>query len=150
MIRATVSSQSIFGCNEYNQSDFGVNHLVMSMCRVFSFVVRRGCFLRPVRSLTIFYTVHTLDEIPLGINLFTYTNFMFTQARKTLSTVDSRTWKEEMAEGKRGKGGGRKTSFLPYRKRHHPLLVFIKQVALQGQNWLPQSIIGMLQIVVGH
>ena len=21
-----------FGCKEYNQSDFGVNHLVMSMC----------------------------------------------------------------------------------------------------------------------
>ena len=81
---------------------------------------------------------------------FVYIHSMFTQARKTLSTVDSRTWREEMAEGKRGKAGGRKTSFLPYRKRYHPLLFFIKQVALQGQNWLPQSIIGMLQIVVGH
>ena len=29
----------------YNQSDFGVDHLVMSMCRVFSCVVRRGCLL---------------------------------------------------------------------------------------------------------
>jgi len=27
---------------EYNQSDFGVDHLVMSMCRVFSCVVERG------------------------------------------------------------------------------------------------------------
>ena len=25
---------SIFGCKEYSQSDFGVDHLVMSMCRV--------------------------------------------------------------------------------------------------------------------
>ena len=25
-----------FGCKEYNQSDFGVDHLVMSMFRVFS------------------------------------------------------------------------------------------------------------------
>ena len=31
-----------FGCKEYNQSDFGVDHLVISMCRVFSCVVGRG------------------------------------------------------------------------------------------------------------
>ena len=35
----------------YNQSDFGVDHLVMSMCRVFSCVVGRGCLLWPVHSL---------------------------------------------------------------------------------------------------
>ena len=34
-----------FGCKEYNQSDFGVDHLVMSMCRVFSCVVGRECLL---------------------------------------------------------------------------------------------------------
>ena len=60
MIWATVSSQSCFcwlykqstfGCKEYNQSDFGIDHLVMSMCRVFSCVVGRGCLLWPVRSL---------------------------------------------------------------------------------------------------
>ena len=34
-----------FGCKEYNQSDFGLDHLVMSMCRVFSCVVGRGCLL---------------------------------------------------------------------------------------------------------
>ena len=28
----TVQNFSIFGCKEYNQSDFGVDHLVMSMC----------------------------------------------------------------------------------------------------------------------
>jgi len=28
----TVQSFSIFGCKKYNQSDFGVDHLVMSMC----------------------------------------------------------------------------------------------------------------------
>ena len=32
----TVWSFSVFGCKEYNQSDFSVGHLVMSMCRVFS------------------------------------------------------------------------------------------------------------------
>ena len=33
-----------FGCKEYNQSDFGVDHLVMSMCRVFSCVVGKMVF----------------------------------------------------------------------------------------------------------
>ena len=47
----TVSSFSIFGYKEYNQSDFGVDHLVTSMCRVFSCVVGRGCLLWPVLSL---------------------------------------------------------------------------------------------------
>lgn len=46
--------------------------------------------------------------------------------------------------------GKKEASFLPYRKSHHPLLFFIKQVALQGPNWLPQSITGVLQTVVGH
>ena len=41
----------MFGCKEYNQSDFGIDHLVMSMCRVFSCVVGRGNLLWPVRSL---------------------------------------------------------------------------------------------------
>ena len=40
----------IFGCREYNQSDFGVDHLVMSMCRVFPCVFGRGCLLWPVHS----------------------------------------------------------------------------------------------------
>jgi len=42
---------SIFGCREYNQYDFSIDHLVMSMCRVVSFVVGRGCLLWPVYSL---------------------------------------------------------------------------------------------------
>ena len=38
-------------CKEYNQSDFDIDHLVISMCIVFSYVVGRGWFLWPVRSL---------------------------------------------------------------------------------------------------
>ena len=34
-----------------NQTDFSIDHLVMSMCRVVSCVVGRGCLLWPVRSL---------------------------------------------------------------------------------------------------
>ena len=47
----TLWSFSIFGCKEYNQSDFGVDHLVMSMCRVVSCGVGRGCVLWPEYSL---------------------------------------------------------------------------------------------------
>ena len=42
---------SILGCKEYNQPDFGVDHLMMFMCRVFSCVVGRGWLLSPVGSL---------------------------------------------------------------------------------------------------
>ena len=45
------ASFSIFGCKGYNQSDFCVDHLVMSMCQIFSCVVGRGCLLWPVHSL---------------------------------------------------------------------------------------------------
>ena len=38
-------------CKEYNQSDFSIDHLVMSMCRVFSCVFGRGYLLWPVCSL---------------------------------------------------------------------------------------------------
>ena len=34
--------QTFSGCKEYNQSDFSVDHLVMSICRVFSCVVEQG------------------------------------------------------------------------------------------------------------
>ena len=47
----TLWSFSNFGCKECNQSDFSVDHLMMSTCRVFSCVVRRGCLLWPVCSL---------------------------------------------------------------------------------------------------
>ena len=43
----------IFGCKEYDQSDFSVGHMVMSTCRVFSWVVGRGCLL---------WLVHSLDK----------------------------------------------------------------------------------------
>ena len=41
----TVYSFSIFGTKEYHQSDFNIDHLVMSMCIVVSCVVGRGCLL---------------------------------------------------------------------------------------------------------
>ena len=60
MIWATVSSQSCF-CWLYRaspsltakniMSDFGIDHLVMSICRVASGIVGKGCLLWPVHSL---------------------------------------------------------------------------------------------------
>ena len=60
MIWTIVSSRSCFCwlyraspslAAKYNQSEFCVDHLVMSICRVFSCVVERGCLLWPVQSL---------------------------------------------------------------------------------------------------
>src|SRR5574340_73729 len=74
----TVQSFSIFGCKEYNQSDFSVDHLVMSMCRVFSCVFGRGCLLSPVRSLgktlLTFSLLHSLlqGQICLLLQVFLY------------------------------------------------------------------------------
>ena len=42
---------SIFGYKEYNQSVFSIDHLVMSICRIISCIVGRGCLLWPARSL---------------------------------------------------------------------------------------------------
>jgi len=44
-------SLKTFGCKEYNQSDFGIDYLVMSLCRVFSCAVGRGYLLWPMCSL---------------------------------------------------------------------------------------------------
>ena len=41
----------MFSCKEYNQSDFGIDHQVISMCRVISCVLGQGCLLWPVCSL---------------------------------------------------------------------------------------------------
>jgi len=49
--RGAIAFSAIFGYKGYNQSDFSVDHLVMSMYRVFSCVFGRGCLLRTVHSL---------------------------------------------------------------------------------------------------
>ena len=45
MVNTKIRLIIFFGCKEYNQSDFGVDHLVMSMSRIFSYVVGRVCLL---------------------------------------------------------------------------------------------------------
>ena len=56
----TVYRFSIFDYKECNQSDFGIDHLVMSMYKVVSFVVEKGCLLWPVCSLGIILLVFAL------------------------------------------------------------------------------------------
>ena len=51
LVLLIVQSFCISCCKEYNQSDFGIDHLVMSMCRVISCVVGNGCLLWPMCSL---------------------------------------------------------------------------------------------------
>ena len=51
LVFATVQRFSIFSYKEYNQSDFGIDHLVISMCRAVSCVVGRRHLLWPVCSL---------------------------------------------------------------------------------------------------
>ena len=53
LVFADYVSFSILGCKKYNQSHFGVDHLMMSMCRVFSCVVGRGCLQWPVCSISL-------------------------------------------------------------------------------------------------
>jgi len=47
----SVKSFSIFSSKKYNQSNFGIDHLVMSMCRVIACVIGRRGLLSPVCSL---------------------------------------------------------------------------------------------------
>ena len=48
---ATAKSFSIFGYKECNQFDFGIDPLVMSICKAVSYIVAKGCLLWPVHSL---------------------------------------------------------------------------------------------------
>ena len=47
----TIQNFSTFGCKEYNQFDFSIDHLVMSICRVTFHVVERRYLLWSVCSL---------------------------------------------------------------------------------------------------
>ena len=47
----TTWSFSIFVCKEYNKSDFYIDHVMISICRVVSWVVGTWCFLWPAYSL---------------------------------------------------------------------------------------------------
>ena len=90
MIWATVSSTSclflivysfsICGCKEHNQSDFSIDHLVMSMYRVFSCVVARGCLLWPVyflgKTLLAFALLHLVLQGHICLLLQVFLNFL--------------------------------------------------------------------------
>ena len=68
-----------YGCKDYNQSDFGVDHLVMFMYRVFSCVVGR-CLLWPVCSLgkiiLDFVLLHSIFQGQIFLLLQVFLNFL--------------------------------------------------------------------------
>jgi len=70
----------IFGCKEYNLSDFGVDHLVISMCRVFSCVVGRGCLLWEVcflgKTLLAFALLHSVLQGQICLLLQVFLDFL--------------------------------------------------------------------------
>jgi len=73
-----IESFSIFGCKEYNQSDFSIGHLVMSMCGVISCVFGRGCLPWPVCSLGKTLLAFALLHSVLQGQLACYSRYLWT------------------------------------------------------------------------
>ena len=63
-----------------NQSDFGIDHLVMSMCTVFSCVIWIGCLSWPVRSLCktllAFALLHSVLQSQICLLLQVFLDFL--------------------------------------------------------------------------
>ena len=63
-----------------SMSDFGVDHLVMSMCRVFSCVVGGRCLLRPVhflgKTLLVFILLHSVFQGQVCLLLQVFLDFL--------------------------------------------------------------------------
>ena len=80
LVFADCTELLIFGCKEYNQSDFGIDHLVMSMYRVFSCVVGRGCLLWPVhflgKTLLAFALLHSVLQGQMCLLLQVFPDFL--------------------------------------------------------------------------
>ena len=70
----------LFNYKEYNQSDFGIEHLVMSMCRVFSCAVGLGCLLWPVcsfgKTLLVFALLHSVLQGQIFLLVQVFLNFL--------------------------------------------------------------------------
>ena len=76
---------------KYNQSDFSIDRLEMSMCRVFSCVVENGCLLWPVyslgKTLLAFSLLHFVLQGQIYLLLQVYPTFSWQIDGKTLETV---------------------------------------------------------------
>ena len=68
----------LFDCKTDNQSDFSINHLVMSMCRVLSCVVWKGCLLWSVcylgKTLVAFALLHFVSKFKHACQFLTSSN----------------------------------------------------------------------------
>ena len=72
----TVENFSIFGYKEYNQSDFGIDHLVMSMYRVIICVVGRGYLLGSVHFLGKILLAFALSHLYSTAKLACYLRYL--------------------------------------------------------------------------
>ena len=83
LVFAEYINLSIFGCKEYNQSDFNIDPLVMSMCTVFSYVLEEGVCYDLGKALLAFALLHfvlqgqicLLLQVPLDF-LLTLSSFL--------------------------------------------------------------------------
>ena len=108
----------MFGCKEYNHSDFGVGHLVMSVCRVFSCVVGRGCLLWPV---------HSLGKTVLS---FVLLHSVLQSQMNRMKRQKYRTWKDELPRsvgaqydtGDQWKNNFRKNEGMEPKQKQHPVV----------------------------
>ena len=69
---------SVFDCIEYNQSDFGTDHLVMSMCRVISCIVWRGYLVWPICFLGEALLAFALLRFVFKAKLVSYSRYLLT------------------------------------------------------------------------
>ena len=130
---------SIFGWKEYNQSDFDVDHLVMSMCKVFSCVVGRECLLWPVCSLgktllafsASFNTPKPNFPVIPGISWHPTFAFQFSMMKRTsLLGVSSKTLKDELhrsvgaqyATGEEWRNNSRKNEETEWKQKQCPVV----------------------------
>ena len=106
----------------HNQSDFGIDHLLMSMCRVFSCVVGRGCF--PLTSA--FSGITLLQEgegngKPLQYSsLENHMNSMKRQKDRTLKDEFSRLVGAQHATGDQWRNNSRKNEEMEPKQKQYP------------------------------
>ena len=77
----------------YNQSDFGIDRLVMSMCRVVSCVVGRGCLLWPLcslgKTLLAFAVLHSVVQGQTCLLLQVILDFLLLHSSPQMTPDDS-------------------------------------------------------------
>ena len=94
----TVKSFSTFGFKEYNQSDFSIDHLVMSMCSVFPCVVGRRCLLW--QPLAVAIEKVTITKILTKRRLYTCTSPVGQHRNQIDYILSTQRWRSSIQSAK--------------------------------------------------